>query len=684
MDRLRRGQPRGGPQPRRGILTRLLLMLAVAALAATVIVLAMVPQDHVHVVEPGRFTIEADIPEGPLAAGPLTVTIDKTFRTVEIREGTQTVWRNAPGTAFLTAARATLDVQDHRGYFWPDAQHDETFANQTVTEVESTNGAVILRGTLAHRGDAVPWQATITPRNLSGAIIEAESSDPSVDTLALVTARNGGAVRGLGAQFARSDLSGRTIPIIVREQGVGRGSQPLTLLADVTNKGAGGNDQMTYAAWSSFIVTDKLRTHGVRLDPAEPVSHAFAAVDTQHEDRVVLEVWASRLRAELTSAATPLELLEQQHAGRERPGLPSWTSEGAVIGLQGGTDEVRRQVADLRAAGTELSAVWLQDWSGRRTTSFGDRLWWTWQLDEERYPEWGRLVEDLAAEGIRTTTYVNPWLVDAAGKGDDRIRNLWAEAAEQGFLVRNKAGDAYLIDQGGFEASLIDLTNPEARQWYSQVIAEEVLGKHGVAGFMADFGEGLPFDAVLASGKSRLEHNRWPLHWAQVVREACLLAGLPDCVTWFRSGSLGMDEWAPLFWAGDQMVDWSEQDGLRSALWGMLAAGVSGWPLVHSDVGGYTSINAVVRDYVRSAELLARWAEFEAFGVFMRTHEGNRPDENVQVSSTPQTREQFAAATQIYAALAAYRRKVVAEASGTGVPALRPMWVMAPGTPAAE
>ena len=52
---------------------------------------------------------------------------------------------------------------------------------------------------------------------------------------------------------------------------------------------------------------------------------------------------------------------------------------------------------------------------------------------------------------------------------------------------------------------------------------------------------------------------------------------------------------------------------------------------MHSDVGGYTSVDAVVTDYVRSEELLARWAEMQAFGVVMRSHEGNRPDANQQV-----------------------------------------------------
>ena len=51
-------------------------------------------------------------------------------------------------------------------------------------------------------------------------------------------------------------------------------------------------------------------------------------------------------------------------------------------------------------------------------------------------------------------------------------------------------GAPYELDQGGFFAYLVDLTNPRARAWYAQVIAENVLAD-GV-GFMADLEESVP------------------------------------------------------------------------------------------------------------------------------------------------------------------------------------------------
>ena len=650
------------------------LVLLLLALAGIGVFSLTLPRDDLTVLEPAALGVAEDA-RGRWEVGPLTVTVASDG--VTVAEGERVVWRSpAAGTAFLSAASGEVSVTEHRGYFWPEVSHDTEWTEQRIDSVRVAGDRLRLAGTLTGGDGPLPWTATLGPRPGGGAVLTAEVA--GADAVALASGRSEGAgVHGFGEQFDDFDLDGRLVPILVREQGVGRGLQPLTLLADLTNRSAGGDSSHTYAAWSSYV-TDDLR--GLALDPDEPASHAFTVADTRDPARVTLQVWAPTVAAELTAADTPAELVEARHAGG--PTLPGWADDGAVVGIQGGTREVRRRVADLQAAGAALAGVWLQDWTGQRTTSFGDRLWWTWQLDERRYPGWERLVSDLAREGIRVTTYVNPFLVDADDKDAPGLRNLYDEAADRGHLVRRQDGSPYLLDQGGFDAALVDLTNPRARAWFTGVIAEEVLGA-GVAGFMADFGEGLPFDAVLHQGDAAQAHNRWPGLWARTVRDACARAGRPDCLTWFRAGSLGMGEDASLFWNGDQLVHPGREDGLASALLGTFSAGVSGWPLVHSDVGGYTSVDAVVTDYVRSEELLARWAEMQAFGVMMRSHEGNRPDANPQVYDAG-SRDSFAEMSRVFAALEPYRTGVLAQARSRGLPAVRHGWLAAPGTDAAE
>jgi alpha-glucosidase len=57
--------------------------------------------------------------------------------------------------------------------------------------------------------------------------------------------------------------------------------------------------------------------------------------------------------------------------------------------------------------------------------------------------------------------------------------------------------------------SVAGLSKPAARAWCRDVIAEQVAGA-GVDGWMADYGEELPFDAKLHRGTPAQWHNRWP------------------------------------------------------------------------------------------------------------------------------------------------------------------------------
>lgn len=646
----------------------LALLLVVGLLVVLVLDLRL-PGDDIEGLEPGRLSV-SDSVVGTVDAGDITV--DVATDRVQVFAGRRLLWSSPPGSAFVGAARGELEVEEHRGYFWPTTEFDDELSDQTIDSVEVSGESVVISGEL----DETAYDVTFRAAD-GGARVSVDV--PNADAVALVSGRTEHAgVHGLGAQTGDFDLDGRMVPIIVREQGVGRGEQPLTFLADLTNKAAGGTGAMTYATWASWV-SDDLR--GVRLDPAKEASHSFATVDLTEADQVRLTSWASTIDATLSAGDDPEDLVAAQQKAATRTTLPTWTQNGAILGLQGGTEEVRRELETMQDAGVPIAGVWLQDWSGRRTTDFGERLWWTWQLDEHRYPGWAGLVADLKAQGIATTTYVNPFLVDAEPKGDQGIRNLYAEARDRGFLVRNADGEPYALDQGGFDAYLVDLTNVPARRWYARVIAEEVLAD-GVVGFMADFAEGLPFDADLMGADAQQMHNAWPLLWQDTVRDACELAKQPECLTWVRSGSL--TDTAPIAWAGDQMVDFSSEDGLASALHAMLSAGVSGWPLMHSDIGGYTSINAVVKKYRRTPELLARWAELEAFGTLMRTHEGNLPDVNAQVFDSAETAGAFARMVKVFAALAPYRRTVIAEAERTGVPALRHGWLVEPGSDTAN
>ena len=621
---------------------------------------------------PGRLSAPGLPRDRLLSAGTFEVrwTGDDTS-TVRIQHQGHTVWESVPGRAFVTAGRGTEKVHESRGLFTVEDSLEERCSDQRLDGLTgSTPETVELTGVLSCGSGEVPYRlrfSALSARQL-GFTLEVEDSRFNRVALTLASVEDEG-VYGFGEQFTWFNHKGLRVPLFVSEQGIGRGAFPITLGADLT-AGAGGDWSTTYAA-VPHLVTSRMRS--LFLENTE-----HSTFELRDAERITVELFSGQMRGRILAGRTPLELIEEYtaYAGRMRT-LPDWMLGGAIIGMQGGTARVREVHQRLRDKGVPVAAFWLQDWVGQRTTSFGKQLWWNWELDTGHYPEWPALVQSLEAEGIRVMTYVNPFLADVEGQKPTYRRNLFAEARERGYLVRTPEDAPYLIQNTSFSAGLVDLSHPEARRWMKDVLRDELLAV-GASGWMADFGEALPYDARLAKGEPRQWHNAYPEEWARLNRELIDEVGRGEDVVFFmRSGFTRSPAYSTLFWLGDQLVSWDEHDGLKSAVTGLLSGGLSGYSLNHSDIGGYTTIDNPLQDYHRSPELLQRWAELSAFTPVFRTHEGNRPERNAQVYDEASL-EHFARMAKVYRAWQPYRRQLVDEAAATGHPVVRHLFLHYP------
>ncbi len=470
---------------------------------------------------------------------------------------------------------------------------------------------------------------------------------------------------GFGEQFTFIDMRGQKFPVLVEEGGIGRNPKVMSLGATT------GNFYTTYAPMP-FMFSDRGRA--LLLDNAE-----LSWFDLTADDRVSTRVRATEMRGHLLFGESPREVIKVLTGFTGRmPKLPAWINEGAVVGMQGGTARVREVLAQLEAKGTKIAAFWLQDWVGKRETAIGSRLWWNWQLNAAQYPAWEELVADLKSKDIRVMTYVNPYLVDV-GSDPNFSRNLYGEARAAGYLVKDAMGMPYVHVSGTFAAGIVDLTNPKAVTWYKEVLRTEVLGV-GASGYMADFGEAIAFESVLASKEPGASvHNVYPELWAQLNRELFEEEGLMgEAVFFTRSGYTKAAKFSTLFWAGDQMVNWDGDDGLQSAIKGMVSGGLSGISLNHSDIGGYTALFGA-----RPKELLLRWIEMSAFTAVYRTHEGSRPETSAQIYDDDDTLSHFARFADVFAALSSYRNALMEEATKTGMPLVRHLLLEYPDDPRA-
>lgn len=591
-------------------------------------------------------------------------------------DGGRLLWASEGG--FLAAGFGHEDVEEHRGAMFVEERRELLCRRQRLEAIEQRGERLLLRGSLGCAdGSETGYALILEDDDERGIRLAVALDDDRLNRIYLSWQREPDErFHGFGEQFSAFDLAGRRLPILVQEQGVGRGLQPITLAANLTAR-AGGD------WWTSYAPVPHYLSSKGRSFFSE--SGAYQVFDLRDERRVQLEVHASQLAARIyTAADAPGQIAQHTAVVGRMPPLPAWTQYGAIVGLQGGTERVRGILDQLDQAGVPLAGVWLQDWVGQRTTSFGKQLWWNWSLDEQHYPNWAALNAELQARGVRSLAYVNPFLVDA-GEKPGAARNLYAEAHERGYLLRDGTGQPLALLNTSFSAGMLDLSNPEARQWLKQVLREEMLAK-GFSGWMADFGEALPYEAQLASGEpAALAHNRYPEEWARLNRELLDEAdGQGELFFFMRSAFSRSPGLTTSLWAGDQLVTWDADDGLHSALLGMLSGGLSGFSLNHSDTGGYTTISHPLKDYHRDEELLLRWMEFSAFTSLLRSHEGNRPDANQQVYSSPKLLAHFARSAKIFAALAPYRQQLMEEAARSGMPLMRPLWLQYPNDPAGQ
>lgn len=464
-------------------------------------------------------------------------------------------------------------------------------------------------------------------------------------------------IYGCGEQFSHFDLHGRRFPLWTSEQGVGRNkSTYITFQADVHDK-AGGDYWWTFYPQPTFVSSRRYLLH------AETT--AYAAFDFRNGTFHELEFWALPSRIIVDAADSMREVVQAASAllGRQ-PEPPDWIHDGVILGIQGGTKVCLDKLAKAEARGVKVAGIWAQDWEGIRMTSFGKRLMWNWVWDRDLYPGLDSAIAELRRKGVRFLGYANPYV--AAGK------SLFVEAESKGYLALDSSGKTYLVEFGEFYAGIVDFTNPEAIAWYKKILKANLID-FGLSGWMADFGEYLPTDVILKDGTpAMLAHNAWPAMWARVCREAVEEANVLHEVTFFmRAGYTGSQRWSPIMWAGDQNVDWSEDDGLPSVIPAALSLAMVGHGVHHSDIGGYTTLFGMKRD----RELFMRWAELAAFTAMMRSHEGNRPGDNWQFDSDDVTLDHLAKMSRLFAALKPYRRDMLAKNAREGLPLQRPLFM---------
>lgn len=441
---------------------------------------------------------------------------------------------------------------------------------------------------------------------------------------------------GLGGQSFDIDHRGERVPLWVQEDGIGKYPDA---------------DDQYMGVW--FLNGRKHTTH-TPMPMLLSSRHYALAVDTDgraifdlaktHEDTAIYEAWDKKLDLRVFVGDSSRDAFGQLIAWVGKPARPPLTIFAPWVDALFGSANVRRVAQALRDNGVASSVIWTEDWRGGADGAFGYALAENWRVDRTLYPDFEQVADDLRGMGFAWHTYHNTFI--------DSTADVYAEAVAGGYPIQSAAGGPFIFTGVKFnDSTLLDLTNPAAVTWAKSVMTEaRTLGSDG---WMADFAEWLPTDAVLASGEDALAvHNRYTVDWAKMNEEmfATPIAGRPAPIYFMRSAWLHSQPHVMVMWAGDQQTDWSEGDGFPSVVPIGLGMGLAGLPYFGHDIGGYMSQQTVPT----SEELFYRWTTLGALSPVMRTHHGRSVHDNVQWETNAGTIAHFRRWTRFHMQLAPY------------------------------
>jgi alpha-glucosidase len=333
-----------------------------------------------------------------------------------------------------------------------------------------------------------------------------------------------------------------------------------------------------------------------------------------------------------------------------RPALPPRWALGFHQSRWGypDTQTVEAVAKRFRDEGIPADAMWLdiQHMNGFRSFTF----------DPVHYGDAPGMIQRLAASGFRTVAIEDPGI---------KVDPGWSvyETGKPYFLPYT--GKAWPGD-----SQWPDMSSADARAWWGAQVATML--DAGIAGIWLDvnepttFPEGgggttIPDDVATSAGTMASLHNVYGLLEARATYEAIAARGGERPFVLSRAGYAGIQKYAAV-WTGDTPSTWQ---GLQQTLPMMLGMGLSGVPMIGSDIGGYSG-NA-------TPELYARWLALGSISPFSRAHvtsgvRGQEPwmfGDNVTDAAKQLLTERYR--------LMPYLQSLAYEAAQTGAPILRPL-----------
>jgi len=317
--------------------------------------------------------------------------------------------------------------------------------------------------------------------------------------------------------------------------------------------------------------------------------------------------------------------------------------------------EMMEDVLMMRAFGIPCGVYWIDRPWGPGRLGYDD-----FEIDPKRLPHFAESVQWLAEQDIRMVLWIGPFYQG----------HMATNALERGW---NLPGQPPWPNNW----PLVDFTHPAARAYWQEGVAK--LLRLGVAGFKLDRAEeDIPEHGPwrVHDGRSlRQNRNIYPVLYLQAAYEVARKYRGDDFVLMPRAAYTGSSRYG-VFWGGDIG---GTQEGLRASIIAAQRSAVMGYPFWGSDTCGYNQ-------QLLEQEVCARWLAFSCFTPIFEVG----PTRNVgfwNLPRPPEYDELLIAAWRLYARLhdrlADYGWALALEAHRTGMPLVRPLFLLDPKAPEA-
>eukprot|EP00903_Cladosiphon_okamuranus_P006839 g6661.t2 len=307
------------------------------------------------------------------------------------------------------------------------------------------------------------------------------------------------------------------------------------------------------------------------------------------------------------------------------------------------------------------------------------KRYFTW--DKGLFPDPKRMIDKVATHGRRTVTIVDPHI-----KRDPNYA-VHKEATSRGLYIKDKDGNDFDGWCWPGQSSYLDFTDAGVREWWASRFAlDKYEGSTLDLYTWNDMNEPSVFNGPEVSMKkdclslAGIEHRHWHNTYGMYMQRATAEGlelprkgnarggaggdGRPFVLS--RAFFAGSQRWGAV-WTGDNAAKW---DHLAAAAPMLLSMSLAGLPFVGADVGGFFGDP--------SPELFLRWMQAAAYQPFFRSHAHHDSKRREPwVFGDPWTARVRSVVMARYALLP-YWYTLFQEASDTGMPMMRPMWVLYP------